>query len=178
MKQKDRPLLLDWKVALGLLVSVIIIFSIGNSRYFEAFGTAYAEVPNPFGSFGKTLEYTVVLDGKEIFPNDTVKHNIVSNYEPSDYDIDSLKYRLLGFDISAVDIKIHVSPSKIDTARTKLDLPVVFARNVAVSNGLINLKYGEINLGSIYGIYDESTDKMTMHIPINIASQHLPHSVI
>jgi hypothetical protein len=97
---------------------------------------------------------------------------------PSDYNIDSLKYRLLGFDISAVDIKMHVSPSKIDTARTKLDLPVVFARNVAVSNGLINLKYGEINLSSIYGIYDESTDKMTMHIPINIASQYLPHSVI
>jgi hypothetical protein len=72
------------------------------------------------GSFGKTLEYTVVLDGKEIFPNDTVKHNIVSNYESSDYNIDSLKYRLLGFDISAVDIKIHVSPSKIDTARTNL----------------------------------------------------------
>lgn len=134
--------------------------------------------PNPFGSFGKTLEYTVVLDGKEIFPNDTVKHNIVSNYESSDYNIDSLKYRLLGFDISAVDIKIHVSPSKIDTARTKLDLLVVFARNVAVSNGLINLKYGEINLGSIYGIYDETTDKMTMHIPINIASQYLPHNLI
>jgi hypothetical protein len=33
---------------------------------------------------------------------------------------------------------------------------LVFARNVTVNNGLINLRYYEINLGSIYGIYDKT----------------------
>jgi hypothetical protein len=85
--------------------------------------------------------------------------------------------RVLGFDISAMDIKIHVNLSKIDTIKTKIDFPSLFARNVSVSNGLINLKYGEINLGSIYGIYDKTTDKITMHIPISTALQYLPHNI-
>ena len=179
MKQHNRSLLLGLTVASSLLVSVIItVISFGNSLYSQAWRTAYAQVQNQFGDFGKPLEYTVVLNGKEIFPIDMVKQNIVTNYKSSDYNIKSLKYSLLGFDISAVDIKVHVIPSKIDTARTKLDLPVVFARNVAVSNGFINLRYGEINLGSIYGIYDKTSDKMTMHIPINIALQYLPHNLL
>jgi hypothetical protein len=178
VKQNDRSLL-PLTVASSLLVSVIItVTSFGNSLYSQAWRMAYAQVQNQFGDFGKPLEYTVVLDGKEIFPNDMVKQNIVTNYESSHYNINSLKYSLLGFDISALDIKIHVIPSKIDTARTKLDFPVIFARNVAVSNGFINLRYGEINLGSIYGIYDKTTDKITMHIPINIALQYLPHNLL
>ena len=49
------------------------------------------------------------------------------------------------------------------------------ARSVNVTNGLINSKYGEVNLGSIYGIYNKSTDKMTMHIPSSVALQYLLH---
>jgi hypothetical protein len=119
----------------------------------------------------------VDLDGKQIFPNDTIKQDIVTNHKSSDYNISSLKYRLLGFDITASDIKIHVNPSKIDAIRTKIDFPLVFARNVSVSNGLINIRYDKINLGSIYGIYDTTTDKMTMHIPIRVASTIFPHNV-
>ena len=178
MKQNIRSLLLRLTVTSSLFSAIITVISFGNSLYSQPLGTAYAQVQNQFGNFGKPLEYTVALDGKEIFPNDIVKQNIVTNYESSDYNINSLKYSLLGFDISAVDIKIHVNPSKIDSTRTKLDLPVVFARNVAVSNGFINLRYGEINLGSIYGVYDKTTDKMTMHIPINIALQYLPHNLL
>ena len=61
--------------------------------------------------------------------------------------------------------------------KTKIDIPLLFARNVSVSNGIINLKYGEINLGSIYGIYDKTSDKITMHIPISTALQYLPHNI-
>jgi len=56
-------------------------------------------------------------------------------------------------------------------------LPLLFARNVNVTNGLVNLKYNEVNLGSIYGIYDKVSDKMTLHIPINVALQYLPRSL-
>lgn len=183
------------QMILTSLISLIVVFSIGDSQNY----TSYAEVKdrgsnsnNPlvpvadnifgnlekqFGSLTKQFEYTVDLDGKQIFPNDTIKQDIVTNYKSSNYNISSLKYRLLGFDITALDIRIHVDPSKIDSIRTKIDFPLLFAKDVSVTNGLINLKYGEINLGSIYGIYHKTTDKITMHIPISIALQYLPHNI-
>jgi hypothetical protein len=53
----------------------------------------------------------------------------------------------------------------------------VDARNVVVTNELLNLKYTEINLGPIYGIYNKISDKMTVHIPMNTALRYLPSSV-
>jgi hypothetical protein len=47
----------------------------------------------------------------------------------------------LGFDITASDIKIEVKPSRVDATRTKVDLPLVAARDITVNNGLLNLKY-------------------------------------
>jgi len=58
---------------------------------------------------------------------------------------------------------------------TRVDFPVIIAKNVSVTNGLINSKYGEVNLGSIYGIYNKNTDKMTMHIPSSVALQYILH---
>ncbi|MFL6420425.1 MAG: hypothetical protein ACJ71P_13630, partial [Nitrososphaeraceae archaeon] len=42
------------------------------------------------------------------------------------------------------------------------DLPLVLARNITVTYGLINLKYNEINLGSIYGIYEKISDRIPL----------------
>ncbi|MGA7042806.1 MAG: hypothetical protein WBY71_03985 [Nitrososphaeraceae archaeon] len=130
---------------------------------------------NIFGNLAKQFEYTVDLDGKQIFPNDTIKQDIVTKYKSADYNISNLNYKLLGFNITASNIKIHVNPSKIDQTRTRVDFPVMTARSVSVTNGSINSKYGEVNLGSIYGIYNKSTDKMTMHIPSSVALQYLLH---
>jgi hypothetical protein len=66
-------------------------------------------------------------------------------------------------------------PSKIDKTRTRVDFPVIIARSVSVTNGSINPKYAEVNLGSIYGIYNNSTDKLTLHIPSSVALQYLLH---
>ena len=128
-----------------------------------------------FGGLTKQFEYTVNLDGKQIFPNDTIKQDIVSKYKSADYNIGNLNYKLLGFNITASNIKIHVNPSKIDQTTTRVDFPVMTARNVSVTNGSINSKYGAVNLGSIYGIYNKSTDKMTLHIPSSVALQYLLH---
>ncbi|MBV9177031.1 MAG: hypothetical protein JO297_08330 [Nitrososphaeraceae archaeon] len=130
---------------------------------------------NIFSNLAKQFEYTLDLDGKQIFPNDTIKQDIVSKYKSADYNIDNLNYKLLGFNITASNIKIHVNPSRIDQTTTRVDFPVMTARNVTVSNGSINSKYGEVNLGSIYGIYNKSTDKMTMHIPSSVALRYLLH---
>jgi hypothetical protein len=130
-----------------------------------------------FDSISKQFEYKIDLDGKQIFPNDTIKEDIVTNYKSHIYTISALKYRVLGFSISASDVKIHVKPSKIDSTKTKIDIPSLLARDVTVNNGVINLNYHQIDLGSIYGIYDKATDKMTMHIPIGIALHYLPHNI-
>jgi hypothetical protein len=113
------------------------------------------------------------LDGKQIFPNNTLKENIVDKYQPSTYDIKGLKYNLLGFNITAHDTKIHVNPSRIDTTKTRVDIPLMLARNVTVTNGVINLDYNQVDLGSIYGIYDKTTDKIMVHIPLAVASKYL-----
>ena len=137
----------------------------------------FESLAKQFGNILKPFEYTVDLSGKQIFPNDTLKQDIVTNYKSSSYTLSSLKYKLLGFNITAINVKIEIKPSRIDERRTKVDLPLLFARNVNVTNGLVNLKYNEVNLGSIYGIYDRASDKMTLHIPINVALQYLPHSL-
>ena len=130
---------------------------------------------NQFGSLTQQFEYTVNLDGKQVFPNDTIKQNIVTNYKSENYNIRSLNYNLLGFNIAASNIKIHVNPSRIDQTMTRVDLPIVIARNASITNGSINLKYADVNLGSIYGIYNKNTNKLTMHVPISVALQYLPH---
>jgi hypothetical protein len=129
-----------------------------------------------FDSISKQFGYKIDLDGKQIFPNDTIKEDIVTNYKSHTYTINALKYKVLGFSISASDINIRVRPSKIDATKTKIDFPS-FARDVTVNNGVINLSYHQIDLGSIYGIYDKATDKMTMQIPIGIALHYLPHNI-
>ena len=121
----------------------------------------------------KNFEFTVNLDANQIFPNDEIKQDIVSKYKSAEYNIPNLKYELLGFNIIASDIKIHVDPTKIDITKTRIDIPVMLAKNVKVSNGVINLAFNEIDLGSIYAIYDRYPDKMTAHIPMIIAYKYL-----
>jgi hypothetical protein len=184
---------------LALLLSIIIMFSIHT---FSSLVEAYAEtidmnnsyilgihdniltitdnsllgnLAKQFGGLTKQFEYTVNLDGKQIFPNDTIKQDIVTKYTSTDYNINSLNYKILGFNINASNIKIRVNPSRIDQSTTRVDFPVLLARNVTVTNGSINLKYRQVNLGSIYGIYNKDTDKMTVHIPISTALQYLPN---
>ena len=119
------------------------------------------------------FEYTFDLGGSQIFPNNNIKQNIVSEYESSEYNIDDLNYDLLGFKITASDIKIHINPKKIDDSKTRVDIPVMLAKDVKVSNGPISLSYNEVDLGSVYGIYDKTTDKMTVHVPISVALKYL-----
>jgi hypothetical protein len=131
---------------------------------------------NTYGYFIRQLEnfeFTVNLDTNKIFPNDEIKQDIVSKYKSADYNIANLKYELLGFNISASDIKIHVDPTKIDLTKTRIDIPVMLANNVKVSNGVVNLAFNKIDLGSIYAIYERNPDKMTIHVPMSIAYRYL-----
>ena len=95
----------------------------------------------------------MTLKEAKFFQNNNIKQDIVSEYRSSDYNIDDLNYELLGFKITASDIKIHVDPKKIDDTKTRIDIPLLLAKDIKVSNGgLINLSYTEVDLESVYGI--------------------------
>src|ERR687896_2519745 len=49
----------------------------------------------------KNFEYTFDLDGSQIFPNNDIKQDIVSEFKSSNYNINDLNYEILGFKIIA-----------------------------------------------------------------------------
>ena len=87
--------------------------------------------------FLDAFEYTFDIDGAQIFPNDTVKHSIVSEYNPSVYNIPSLQYKIMEHMINASDVQIHVDPTRIDDANTRLDFQI-YANNAEVTGQLLS----------------------------------------
>ena len=142
-----------------------------NSGHDQYHGSTFIK---ELGNLIKNFEYTFDLEGNQIFPTNNIKQDIVSEYKSSEYNIDDLNYELLGFKIRASDIKIHVDPKKIDDTETRVDIPLLLAKDIKVSNGgLINLSYDAVDLGSVYGIYNKATDKMTVHVPLGIAAKYI-----
>ena len=124
------------------------------------------------------FEHTVEIDANQIFPNETLKREIVSDSGPLKFTIPTLKYNLLGFNISATDIEVNASAKQItdDTDQinnTRIDFPVMLARNVNVSNGIVNKNFNNVDLSSTYMIYDPTTDKFIFHVPFGIAAKYL-----
>lgn len=118
------------------------------------------------------FEYTFEIDGPQIFPNDTVKHSIVTEYNPSVYNIPSLQYKIMDHTINASDVQIHVDPTRIGEANTRLDFQI-YANNAEVTGQWLSKSYNDLEIRSAYGIYNLVTDKMTIHIPYSVALQHL-----
>jgi hypothetical protein len=122
--------------------------------------------------FLDAFEYTFDIDGAQIFPNDTVKHSIVTEYKPSVYNIPSLQYKIMEHTINASDVEIHVDPTRFDDANTRLDFQI-YANNAEVTGQSLNKSYNNLEIRSAYGIYNRVTDKITIHIPYSAAIQHL-----
>lgn len=138
-----------------------------NPSYIAA--NTYGYLIKQLGNF----EFTVDLDANQIFPNEKIKQDMVSKYKSAKYNIANLEYELIGFKIIASDIKIHANPTKIDQTQTRIDIPLMLAKNVKVSNGIIDLDFNEIDLGSIYAIYNKNIDKITVHVPMGVAYRYL-----
>jgi hypothetical protein len=122
--------------------------------------------------FLDAFEYTFDIEGAQIFPNDTIKHSIVTEYKPSVYNIPSLQYKIMEHTINASDVQIHVDPTRIDDANTRLEFQI-YANNAEVTGQLLSKSYNNLEITSAYGIYNQATDKMTIHIPYSAAMQHL-----
>ena len=122
--------------------------------------------------FLDAFEYTFDIEGAQIFPNDTIKHSIVTEYKPSVYNIPSLQYKIMEHTINASDVQIHVDPTRIDDANTRLEFQI-YANNAEVTGQLLSKSYNNLEIRSAYGIHNQATDKMTIHIPYSVALRHL-----
>ena len=122
--------------------------------------------------FLDAFEYTFDIEGEQIFPNDTVKQSIVTEYNPSVYNIPTLHYTIMEHTINASDIEIHVLPTRIDDSNTRLDFQI-FSNYAEITGQLLSKSYNDLQITSAYGIYDRITDRMTVHIPYSVALQHL-----
>jgi hypothetical protein len=49
----------------------------------------------------------------------------------------------------------------------------MFARNVNVTNEITRQNFKDVDLSSIYAIYDPSTDKFKFQVPFDIAARYL-----
>ena len=120
------------------------------------------------------FDYTFEINGTEIFPNETIKHQITENYTESEYNTTALEYDIMGYHINASNARIHVDPSRIDDTKTRLDLQI-YAEQVKVT-GSADRYYDRVDLKSMYGIYDKGTDIVTMHVPLNVTFSYIAAS--
>ena len=117
------------------------------------------------------LEYGFSLNASQIFPNETIKHQVLTAQNTSQFSIPNLEHELMGNVINASDVRINVTPSAIDETRTRLDLEISAGRvNVTGSNAGY---YEDVQMQSVYGIHDNKTDLIEMHVPINVALAYL-----
>ena len=69
---------------------------------------------------------------------------------------------------------MQISGGESDQSKkTRIDFPVMLANNVNVSNKATSQSYHNVDLSSIYAIYDPKTDKFTFHVPFSIAAKYL-----
>jgi hypothetical protein len=167
---------IQWVLADARQDFIVFEFDNGNGiftpvMFDNVFEGNFLNLANPF-------EHTVEIDADQIFPNETLKREIVSDSGQLKFTIPTLKYNLLGFNISATDIEVNASAKQItddpdQINNTRIDFPVMLARNVNVSNGIINKNFNNVDLSSTYMIYDPMTDKFTFHVPFSIAAKYL-----
>jgi hypothetical protein len=63
-----------------------------------------------FVKFINKFKYTIDLIESNYFPYDNIKQDIITKYKSSNYNIASLKYQLMSFNVTTSYSKIHVNP--------------------------------------------------------------------
>jgi hypothetical protein len=114
------------------------------------------------------FEYTFDIDGTQLIPNDTLKHTILTEYKHAIYNISRLQYKILDHTINASDVQIDVDPKRIDDMKTRFNIEI-YAHNAEVTGPWLTRTYDNLDLKSVYGIYNAATDKMGIHVPYSVA---------
>lgn len=150
-----------------------------NNIYSEVMsGGIYDAFKGNLLDFTAPFEHSVEIDADQIFPNETLKREIISQTGPLEFSMPTLKYDVMGFNISATDIEVDARAKQItddisQSQKTRIDFPVMLAKNVNVSNEITSRSFKNVDLSSIYAIYDPKTDKFTFHVPFEIAARYL-----
>jgi hypothetical protein len=134
---------------------------------FAAVRPAYAYVGLTAANFLDLFDYKFDIDASKVFPIKQVGDDVVNGHS-QDFAIDKVDRNIMGFAVNATDVRLHTNPSKIDSATTRIDLDIK-AKNVTVDSNYFHKKYSQLNVDSVYGIYDSRTDKVTVHIPMATA---------
>lgn len=160
---------------------MICNLSLGTQR--RIFATSYINDKNNVVVFdsilgifgGKPFEHQIEIDANQIFPNESLKNEIITNSTSLEFTMPDLNYNLLGFNISASNIEVNASSKQVDEDGNKIriDFPVMLAKKVNVSNEITNQNFNDVDLSSTYAIYDPETDKFIFHIPFEVAARYL-----
>lgn len=145
-----------------MALSALVIAAFAAIRPAYAFGS-----PAIATNFLDLFDYKFDIDASKVFSSKQIKDDVINDH-PRDFAIDKLDHSIAGFQIRATDIKIHVDPSKIDSATTRINLDIK-AINVTVDSNYLHKKYSQLDVDSVYGMYGTQTDKVTVHIPFATA---------
>jgi hypothetical protein len=61
-------------------------------------------------------------------------------------------------------VQINLQPATIDDTETRLNLEI-YAAKADVIGPRVSKSYNNLEIKSLYGIYDRITDKMIVHVP-------------
>ncbi|MGH9976102.1 MAG: hypothetical protein ACRD8Z_09755 [Nitrososphaeraceae archaeon] len=164
-----------------IALSCFMQYLVGYAK--EDLAISYTDVRQTLGVFdsildifeGKPFEHQIEIDANQIFPNESLKNEIAANSTSLEFTMPVLNYDLLGFNISASNIEVNASSKQVsdDSNKKRIDFPVMLAKTVNVSNEIIKKNFTDVDLSSIYAIYDSKTDKLTFHIPFDMAARYL-----
>lgn len=134
--------------------------------------SAYAVQPAYAAGFGDLFtglfEYTMDVDADELFPSKQAREDLISNNETRQFHIEKLEHKVAGFNVSARDLAMQLSPSQLDPSITRIDIALQ-GKSVEIDGSLLSKKYDRLDIGGIYCIYNADTNKMTIHMPYALA---------
>jgi hypothetical protein len=114
------------------------------------------------------FEYVFYIDAAQLIPNDTLKDTILTEHEPASYSISRLQYKIFEYTINASNVQIEVDPVQIDHNKTRFNIQIS-AGSAQVAGQWLSRTYENLDLKSVYGVYDRITDKMAIHVPYSVA---------
>lgn len=151
----------------GKALVAVAISLLAASSY--AARPAYAAGPLDLAaSFLGFFEYKMDVDADELFPSEQVRDDLIARSEPSQFTIVEMEREIAGFRVSAQDVLMKLSPSRVDSSNTRIDVDIQ-GRSVEIDSNILNKKYSNVDVDGIYGIYNAATDRVTIHVPFAVA---------
>ncbi len=130
---------------------------------------AYAAGPGDlFAGFLSFFEYKMDVPAGELFPSEQARDDLISAGERVQLEIEEIEREVAGFRVSAQDVTMQLSPSRLDSENTWIDVEIR-GKSVEIDGSVLSKKYSNLDVGGIYGIYNASADKVTVHVPYSVA---------